>query len=183
MGPDLSPADPGVTVVRLIDATESDHVAVLELNEGALPHVSILSPDALAHLHEEAFYFRVARSEVGALGFLLALTETAAYDSANFLWFRERYERFVYIDRIVIGEGHRGMGLGRRLYADLAEAAGSHAGILSCEVNLRPPNPGSITFHRTLGFREVGQQDTEGSAKRVSLLIRRRRSSDRGGRT
>ena len=41
--------------------------------------------------------------------------------------------------------------------------------MLFCEVNVRPRNDVSLDFHASLGFREVGQQDTDGG-KRVSLL-------------
>jgi predicted GNAT superfamily acetyltransferase len=42
--------------------------------------------------------------------------------------------------------------------------------VLFCEVNVRPRNDASLAFHEAIGFREVGQQDTDGGAKRVSLL-------------
>ena len=44
--------------------------------------------------------------------------------------------------------------------------------VLLCEVNVKPRNEGSLRFHHRLGFREVGQQDTEGGAKRVSMLAK-----------
>jgi hypothetical protein len=37
-------------------------------------------------------------------------------------------------------------------------------------VNVRPRNDASLAFHEAIGFREVGQQDTDGGRKRVSLL-------------
>jgi predicted GNAT superfamily acetyltransferase len=42
--------------------------------------------------------------------------------------------------------------------------------VLFCEVNVRPRNETSLAFHEAIGFREVGQQDTDGGTKRVSLL-------------
>lgn len=42
--------------------------------------------------------------------------------------------------------------------------------MLFCEVNLRPRNDPSREFHEAIGFREVGQQDTDGGDKRVSLM-------------
>ena len=41
---------------------------------------------------------------------------------------------------------------------------------LLCEVNVRPRNEASLLFHHSIGFREVGQQDTDGGKKTVSLL-------------
>ena len=42
--------------------------------------------------------------------------------------------------------------------------------MLCCEVNVRPRNDTSLEFHRSIGFREVGQHDTDGGTKTVSLL-------------
>ncbi len=41
---------------------------------------------------------------------LLAFDQAADYDSPNFLWFRERFPRFVYVDRIVVAGEARGRG-------------------------------------------------------------------------
>ena len=35
---------------------------------------------------------------------------------------------------------------------------------------MRPRNEASLLFHHSIGFREVGQQDTDGGNKTVSLL-------------
>ena len=44
--------------------------------------------------------FRRCVGELDA--FLLAFDEASDYDSPNFLWFRERYPRFAYVDRIAV---------------------------------------------------------------------------------
>lgn len=40
---------------------------------------------------------------------------------------------------------------------------------VTCEVNIRPPNPESLAFHDRQGFVEVGTQETEDGRKTVSL--------------
>jgi len=90
--------------------------------------------------------------------FVIALDQDADYDSPNFLWFRDRYERFAYVDRIVVGHAAHGQGLGRALYEklfDAAKAAGYPC--LMAEVNTNPPNPGSLSFHAKMGFEAVGE--------------------------
>ena len=37
---------------------------------------------------------------------------------------------------------------------------------------MKPRNDGSLRFHHRIGFTEVGQQDTDGGKKRVSLLAK-----------
>ncbi len=90
--------------------------------------------------------------------FVIAFDQDADYDSPNFLWFRDRYERFAYVDRIVVSDRAHGRGLGRALYEKLfaaAKAAGYPC--LMAEVNTNPPNPGSLSFHARMGFEAVGE--------------------------
>ncbi len=152
-------------------AVRSDYAQILALNAEAMPHVNLIDARELEELHEQATVLLVARDEQQRVaGFLLALPETASYGSANFRFFQERFDRFAYVDRIVVSPEHRGLGIGARLYAGLFESAGDQ--LVTCEVNLEPPNPGSMSFHEALGFARVGEQDTEGGSKRVALMAR-----------
>ena len=72
-----------------------------------------MTPERLTQLVGQAFLAR----RIGELdAFMLALDQDADYDSPNFLWFRDRYPRFVYVDRIVVATRARGRGLARLLY-------------------------------------------------------------------
>ena len=153
-------------------ATAADLQAVLALNESALPHVSSVTPDALRGLVDQSCYVGVARINREIAGFLLALAPGQDYQSLNYRWFAQHYASFVYIDRIVVADRYHGTGIGKMLYQDVERCAPPDSKWLTCEVNLVPPNPGSLVFHRKLGFAEVGQQDTEGGRKRVSLLAK-----------
>ena len=156
---------------QLSIATQVDEAEILALNEAAVPNVSSLSAAKLASLREQSIYTVVARSSQGELaGFILALDETAEYDSVNFGWFHQRYAHFAYVDRIAIAPSFYRQGIGRELYAAVINLIQGRYPTLACEVNLRPPNLISETFHAQLGFLEVGQQDTEGGAKRVVML-------------
>lgn len=142
------------------------------MNESALPHVNSVSEDWFAAQIEARQYFRAACHAGRALAFLLAMDETADYDSLNFLWFRDHYPRFVYVDRIVVHADYRGAGLGAALYADLLQWSRGRTPRLACEVNLRPSNEPSLRFHARQGFTPVGTQETDGGRKTVSLMIR-----------
>ena len=103
---------------------------------------------------------------------LIAFDQASLYDGANYLWFRERYRDFLYIDRVIVAQSHRRSGMGRALYAEAFNYARKvgHARI-ACEVNLSPPNPASESFHAELGFKEVGKATLDDGAKTVRYLV------------
>ena len=41
---------------------------------------------------------------------------------------------------------------------------------MTAEVNVDPPNPVSSAFHESMGFAEVGRQQTYGGSVTVALL-------------
>ena len=161
--------------IRSVEAAEVSpgttlSAALLALNNAHAQELSWLEPERLEHLVREAFYAR----RIGDLdAFLIAFDQDARYDSPNFLWFRQRYPRFVYVDRIVTAASARGRGYAQQLYFDLFEQA-ARAGHerVACEINLSPPNPGSDAFHAALGFAEVGSAAIHGGAKTVRYLAR-----------
>ncbi len=158
---------------RLRDWNPGDLISIAHINEAEIPHVSLVTAEELRKLADQAFYFRVAESKTGEIaGFVLALNETASYASLNFQWFKARYPRFTYIDRIVVAALYQGLGVGRLFYEDLESIAKAVSPLLTCEVNLRPPNDASLRFHQKFGFRQAGVQDTEGGKKTVALLIK-----------
>ena len=92
--------------------TRNIEPAVLALNHEHAEELSWLEPGQLSHLVSQAFYAR----RIGDLeAFLLAFDQGADYDSPNFLWFKARYPRFVYVDRIAVAATARGQGHARRL--------------------------------------------------------------------
>lgn len=156
--------------IRDVQAQDLD--SVLALNNAAGPTILPLDMAQLRTLERNATYFRVAKIDKDAAGFLIALREDADYASPNFLWFRERYPEFLYIDRIVIARPYRGLGLGRVFYADVSSFAEVRAPLLACEVFLEPRDDASVLFHGTFGFKEVGQHVMPGVNRRVSLLMK-----------
>jgi predicted GNAT superfamily acetyltransferase len=158
---------PTTAILRSIDSNAQP--AILALNNAHAIELSWLDADRLAALLSQACY---ARSVGEADAFLLAFDATANYDGFNYLWFRQRYPRFVYIDRVVVASHARRHGYARLLYADLFDCA-ARAGhdIVACEVNSEPPNPASDAFHTALGFREVGCAALPTGDKTVRYLI------------
>lgn len=153
--------------------TDADLDEILEHNNAAVPAVNTLERSHLEWFVEKAHSFLVAPADDGTVaGYLIGLAGPGVdYDSENYEWFSARYDRFIYVDRIVVAEGGRGKGLGWQLYdafADRGRADGYE--LLLAEVNVKPRNDGSLRFHDRYGFISVGKQDTEGGTKRVTLL-------------
>jgi predicted GNAT superfamily acetyltransferase len=158
-------------VIRCEPATPADYPSILALNQTALPAVSPLNEPDLIDLHQQSVQLTVARAGDEMAGFMLILKEGANYGSPNYRYFADRYDVFHYVDRIVVNADFRRQGVGATLYRSLFEAA-TDAPRVTCEVNVRPPNPGSLAFHESLGFVVVGEQDTDGGKKRVALMVR-----------
>ena len=159
-----------VPTIRPLEA--SDLLAVTAINNDGYPAVPITTVEEMAALVDLSSLALVAEDDAGVhLGFLLAMDPGQDYDSENYVFFDAAFDNHLYIDRIVLSEHARGLGLGGELYQrvfDKARADGrSH---VTCEVNLEPPNPGSLRFHRRWGFQDVGTQPTKGGNVVVQLL-------------
>ena len=135
------------------------------LNNQHAMELSYADPARFAHLLRHAFFAGAINQ---AEAFIIAFDQDASYDSPNFLWFKERFPRLVYIDRVLTAPAARGRGHGAALYNALFEKAraAGHS-LAACEVNEDPPNPASDAFHARLGFAETGSATLPGGAKKV----------------
>ncbi|MDA1126432.1 MAG: GNAT family N-acetyltransferase [Bacteroidetes bacterium] len=100
------------------------------------------------------------------VGFIFLYDEKTEYDSLNYLYFKSRYQKFLYVDRIIIAGEHQKKGYGQQLYDFVIDT--HNPDIFCCEVNITPPNRQSLSFHQKYGFNEIGQQNVYN--KVVSLL-------------
>lgn len=154
--PDDSTAEPSI---EIRDVSAADLPAVLALNEQSVPSMNSLTMERMRWFADTAAYFRVAESSGSMAGLLICMAPDAPYRSPNFLWLRERYQDFLYIDRVAVSAQFRRRGIAGALYRDAAGTAPSRYRMLACEVNLRPMNPESLRFHERYGFESVGTQD------------------------
>lgn len=160
----------GAGGVQVRAARDADLAAVHAINETAVPHVNSISRERFREFTREAAYFRVALVDGDVVGYLVAFAPGAGYDSVNFLWFRQRYRDFMYIDRIAVAEQARRHRVASTLYRDFFRFAGRRTRLVTCEVNTRPANTASMNFHEHFGFRPVGTQETDGGDKTVCLM-------------
>ena len=155
---------------RLFLASDID--AALELNNLNAPAVGEIDRTTLEFLIEHSLYsFAIGTDTLHA--FCITFAPGAPYTSVNYQWFSKEYSDFVYLDRIVVSETMRNNSLGAKLYMAVEQRMLKDrcAPILTCEVNLIPPNMGSLRFHNRIGFREVGQQDSKPGLT-VSMLAK-----------
>lgn len=140
----------------------SDIDTALLLNNRNTPAVDEIDRTTLEFLIEHSLYsYAIGNQELFA--FCITFGPGAPYTSVNYQWFSRQYDDFVYLDRIVVAETMRNQTLGAKLYATIESQmiADRCAPILTCEVNLNPPNHGSLRFHNRIGFHEVGRQDSK----------------------
>lgn len=143
----------------ICDLTAGDNAAMLALNNAFAVETSYLEEADWRSLINRARFAFIAPPDKA---FLLAFDQKPAEISPNFDWFAGHYADFVYIDRVVVDASAHGQGLGKALYDrlfDEAKAAGFARVV--CEVNLDPPNPGSLAFHERMGFAPVGEAKLE----------------------
>ena len=142
----------------------------MALNNANVPELNELDAAEVARLAALAEAALVAEVDGAFAGFCWVLGPNQPYGSLNYGWFSRQYTDFVYLDRIAVHPEFRRYGIGRAFYRMLVEQFSGAWKLLACEVNLRPRNDASLHFHHSIGFREVGQQETDGGAKTVSLL-------------
>ena len=146
---------------------------ILSSNSLNEPQVGFLDKEKLQSLLNQSNYCKVAFYNNEPAGFLLCLPEDVDYSSLNYKWVSERYSNFNYIDRISVIEKFQNVNIGTALYTDLGyfSIEKGYDNIL-CEVNIMPPNPGSIRFHKKFDFVECGSQFTEGRTKEVQFFYK-----------
>ena len=158
--------------VRNIEITDLERV--LEINNANTPGVSELTMAELQTDLKNSLHALAIDNEHGKVcAFCITFAQDASDAGDNHRWFAERYESFVYLDRIAIDSDYRNRGLGVQLYQSVENMMlqSSEHLMLCCEVNLKPPNPGSLRFHHRIGFTEVGQQSFDNDYS-VSLLAK-----------
>ena len=158
-------------VLRSIRSADIPQIAVL--NAAAVPAVSLATESELGVLlgFSHLAIVAVDAADAPLVGFLICMQPGSDYASENYRYFESRGTDHLYVDRIVVADGARGLGIGRQLYDSvfgLAQAEGRAE--VTCEVNLDPPNPESLAFHARLGFERIGEQATKNATVTVALL-------------
>ena len=154
-------------------AIESDLDLLYDLNQASVPEVgSVTHPEFTQLVAELADVVLVASDGDSAIGFVLCMVEGTDYGSLNYQWFAQRNDAFAYVDRVAVAHSARGLGVGGLLYDAVVDLYAGQRPVLTAEVNLQPPNPGSLKFHRRHGFVEIGERWEDDRSKGVVYLAR-----------
>lgn len=156
------------------DFRPEDTAWAVALNNAAVPHVTPFDVAELREILAQADRTFLAVVDDAPRGLLILIREGSSYESPNYRFFQERHACFLYVDRIIVDPESHGTGIGRALYgAALAHGRAQAVPVLACEVNLEPPNPVSMRFHRAFGFHQVAERpylDSSEMSKTVAMM-------------
>lgn len=154
--------------MKLRELTRTDWPQLLALNLASVRELSELDEQRLEWILSLTHRGLAVESGGEMVAFALAIAPGTPYDSQNYRWFGARFERFLYLDRIVVTAPFRRRGIGTQLY-DAMEAVADRFERMACDVNILPPNRASLAFHTARGYREIGRL-IHGQEKIVALL-------------
>lgn len=155
------------------DYRTEDRDVVLAINEMNLPDVGPMDGTKLDLFIEQAAGLSVVEVDASVVGMMILLGPGADYASPNYRWFSDRYDDFLYVDRIALAPEARGQGWGPALYAQFeAMAIDRGAPVMAAEVNTVPRNDRSLRFHDIAGFEEVARCQPYGGDEEVAMLVK-----------
>jgi predicted GNAT superfamily acetyltransferase len=158
--------------VRLEITSLGNPEILIEINNAAIPDVNALDATKAQWLVDNSITSWLATLDGRAAGVLVLLSDTCRLESDYYRWFTERYENFLYIDRVIVATWARGRGVAKELYREVERVAGEGGYAIATEVYSNPPNVVSLKFHRTMGYCEVGTQYSTGEGKTVAKLMK-----------
>ncbi|HWD82452.1 MAG TPA: GNAT family N-acetyltransferase [Kribbella sp.] len=135
--------------------TAADAAAVVALNATADGLVEPLGADRLDWLRLIAAHAAVVDLDGTPAGFVLTFTPGSAYDGLAFESFTRTYaDRFLLIERIVIGPEHRRQGIATKVYRAIERSAQPFDRVVAAV----PAGTPAFAFHTGRGYEEVGKQ-------------------------
>jgi predicted GNAT superfamily acetyltransferase len=158
-----------MTDITIRAMTASDIEAVWAINQENIPAVGEETVEVLADLLSMSLFSLVAEADKVVVGFCMILGPQTQYRSPNYLYFCERYDDFIYLDRVAVTSAFQGLGLGAAMYREVERLSGST--LFALEVNTKPRNEGSLRFHTREGFVLLEEVETR-PGKMVGFMIK-----------
>ena len=132
---------------------------IYSINQDNVPEVgSIESMGKMKELLSISSYHSILLEKDDLIGFSICFREACPYWSENYKYFEKELDQFLYVDRIAIDQKYRRQGHAKRMYGDIFNFASKDDLVVTAEVNTKPMNPDSLSFHEYMGFKEVGQR-------------------------
>ena len=147
----------------------SDLSSVYLINQANVPAVGQESEASFVSLYEQCELALVLEVDDKTQGFCMVLSPQSDYQSPNYLYFKARYTHFIYLDRIALSSAIQGQGYGPLLYEEIEQRLKPK--LFTLEVNIKPPNEGSLRFHLREGFKVIAEEETR-PGKLVALMLR-----------
>lgn len=132
---------------------------LVELNNICVPSVDPHTAETLENVIRLCTHTLIADRYGVPLGAVMLMREDTEYASRNYAWHNAHNDQHLYVDRIIVSEDARGLGVGKKLYKYAIKAAQMDNLPLTAEVNTVPDNPQSHAFHRALGFETAGETE------------------------
>lgn len=160
-------------MILIRDMSAQDYAEIIEINRSCQPAVAGLDHDELQRFQSLGGLLLVAEIDSAIVGYLVAFNRAALYDGEEFQQFlRLLPQDFLYIDQIAVAPSFWRRGMGCELYNTAFQRAKKDGtGSFCCEVNLVPPNPQSMDFHRRIGFKAVAEISLN-DGRTVALLVK-----------
>jgi predicted GNAT superfamily acetyltransferase len=141
---------------------EAQLQSIYDLNQANTPEVgSLKSINHLKKLIELSAYNLLVLDDDEIVGFIICMREGSVYRSENYKFFVQKLKKFLYVDRVAIGEQYRRAGLGQAIYENIFIHAAKNDLPIALEVNTQPVNQPSLNFHEKMGFDKVGAKNFE----------------------
>ncbi len=147
---------PPAETMTIREMAQDDFDTVVDINQNALEGVGPLDREDLSLLVKQADQALVLDDDGDIAGFVITLPTGATYDSSRYDWFEKRLDDYVYLDRIVVAESHRRMGVASRLYDEIE-------GDKPVALEVYDHNDASLAFHEGRGFEPVGELEHNGT--------------------
>ena len=130
------------------------------INQANIPEVgSIPTIEEFQKLTLLSSHIIVVQDDTEMAGFIILMREDQDYHSLNYQFLINKFDHFLYVDRVAIKDGFRRQGLGKKIYDEVFNIAKILSIDVCCEVNTAPRNDPSLAFHNQYGFKEVGEKD------------------------
>jgi predicted GNAT superfamily acetyltransferase len=144
--------------MTLTITTLNDLGTLLDINNAAIPDINQLTPLKAQWLIDHLAVPGLALLDGRPAGVVVVLNDRCGYDSDYYRWFTERYENFLYIDRVIVAGWARRQGIAKALYEHVESAAKERKLAIVADVYSDPPNTPSLALHRAMDYDEIGTQ-------------------------